>query len=256
MRILLSNDDGVFHPGLAALYEAAATLGEVTVVAPADPQNATSQAISLSRPLAVRRVRVPGPPEFEAVSVDGLPADCVRLALRKMLSVRPDLVVTGINAGANAGVNVLYSGTVAAAAEAAMLGVPAVAFSVGSHDAPNDYARAGRLCGWILRRLLDGVLVPGDLLNVNIPVLQAGLPRGVRVVPQATASLADSYLDVGVGGSEAYRLSHEYSFARQEGTDLAALADGYVAVTPLHINRTHARRLEALADVEWADMPR
>jgi len=255
MKILLSNDDGVLHPGLAALYGAAAELGEVTVVAPAEAHNATGQAITLSAPLTVRRVAAPGPPAFDAMSVDGLPADCVRLALRKMLSAPPDLVVTGINAGLNVGVNVLYSGTVAAAAEAAMLGVPAVAFSFGVRGGPNDYPRAARLCGWILRRLLGWPLTGGDLVNVNIPSLGAGPPKGVRLVPQSTARLEDIYHAVGPDGREAYQLGREYSFAREEGTDVAALADGYVAVTPLHFDRTHGRRLAALADVVWEGMP-
>jgi len=255
MRLLLSNDDGVCAPGLAALYGAVADLGEVIVVAPAEAQNAVGQAITLRAPLTVHPVTVPGPRPFEALSVDGRPADCVRLALRKLMKVPPDVVLAGINAGVNAGVNVLYSGTVAAAAEATMLNIPAVAFSAGAPGVPTDYLREARICRWILDRLWEEGLAGSDLINVNIPVLGPGLPRGVRVLPQATTRLEDRYLDVGDDGQRAYRLSHEYSFARQEGTDVAGLADGYVTVTPLHIDRTHSLRLVDLANVAADGVP-
>ena len=255
MRILLSNDDGVHAPGLAALHGAVVGMGEVTVVAPAEPQNAVSQSITLREPLTVRRVDVAGPPAFEALAVAGRPADCVRLALRKLLTEMPDVVIAGINAGVNAGVNVLYSGTVAAAAEAALLNIPAVAFSAGMPGEETDFVHDARLCAWVLRRLLADGLRGGDLVNVNIPTLGPNRPRGVRVLPQSTARLEDKYLDASGDGTEAYRLSHEYSFARQENTDVAGLADGYITITPLHIDRTHPGRLRSLADLAWDDMP-
>jgi 5'-nucleotidase len=144
MRILLSNDDGILAPGLAALHAAVRDLGEATVVAPSSPQSAAGHSITLKTPLVVHRVQVgDGEASFWGSSVDGRPADCVRLAVRKLLGRWPDVVLSGINAGANVGVNVFYSGTVAAAAEAAMLGIPAVALSAGYEDSDDaiDYPR-------------------------------------------------------------------------------------------------------------------
>ena len=160
MRILISNDDGILAPGLAALHAAVCDLGETTVVAPSSPQSAAGHSITLREPLAVRRVMVNDSAHpFWGNSVAGRPADCVRLAVRKLLAEWPDLVVSGINAGANVGVNVFYSGTVAAAAEAAMLGIPSVAFSAAYRASPDeiDYARARRLCRWVL----DGLRAVG-----------------------------------------------------------------------------------------------
>jgi 5'-nucleotidase len=260
MRILLSNDDGILAPGLAALYGAVAELGEVAVVAPGSPQSAAGHSITLRQPLVVQRVHVNGIHPFWCNSVDGRPADCVRLAVRKLLPNWPDLVLTGINAGANVGINVFYSGTVAAAAEAAMLGIPAVAFSAGAATVGGtdiDYPRVARLCRWVLDGLRASGLAGGDLVNVNIPVLTGDAPRGVRVVPQSTAELEDAYHKAtDAHGRESYLLSDDYSFAHHHGdTDVASLADGYVTVTPLHVDMTDAGRLAKLAAADFGDLP-
>ena len=257
MRILLSNDDGVLAPGLAALYEAVADMGEITVFAPATPQSATGHSITLKTPLPVQRIRINGNGEksFAANSVDGRPADCVRLAVRKLLPNRPDIVLAGINDGANAGVNVFYSGTVAAAAEAAMIGIPAVAFSAGyDNGKPIDYGRAGRLCRWVFDRLLAIGLRKRDLITVNLP---AGVPRGVRIVPQSTAELEDMYHEtVDHRGMESYRLSDYYTFAHHlEGTDVGCLAKGYITITPLHVDMTMHERLGDINDGRWDALP-
>jgi 5'-nucleotidase len=256
MRILLSNDDGILAPGLAALRAAVADLGEITVVAPDSPQSASGHSITLQHPLLVKRVRAGGPAPFEGLSVDGRPADCVRLALRNLLPGRPDLVLSGINAGANAGINVFYSGTVAAAAEAAMNGIPAVAFSARMTD-PIDFGRVAALCRWVLQRLLADGLARGDLINVNIPSLGAGRPAGIRVVRQSTAELADFYHRQDDGdGRESYRLGEEYSYAPgQDDTDVAALAEGYVTITPLHVDMTNHDRLAGLETAHWEELP-
>ncbi len=260
MRILLSNDDGILAPGLAALHAAMCDLGETTVVAPSSPQSAAGHSITLRAPLVVHRVQVnDSPAPFWGNSVDGRPADCVRLAVRKLLAEWPDLVLSGINAGANVGINVFYSGTVAAAAEAAMLGIPAVAFSAGYDRSPDeiDYARAGTISRWVLDRLLADGLRRGDLINVNIPPLHPGRPIGVRVVPQSTSELDDIYHQaVDSMGRDSYRLGDSYSFARHlENTDVACLADGYVAITPLHVDMTAHSRMSQLAEIDWPEPP-
>jgi len=260
MRILLSNDDGILAAGLAALHGAMCDLGETTVVAPSLPQSAVGHSITLRAPLVVHRVQVnDSAAPFWGNSVDGRPADCVRLAVRKLLAQWPDLVLCGINAGANVGVNVFYSGTVAAAAEAAMLGIPAVAFSAGYDRSPEeiDYARAAAVSRWVLDRLLAGGLRRGDLINVNMPSWRPGWPLGVRVVPQSTAELDDIYHQAVDGmGRDSYRLGDSYSFARRpENTDVACLADGYVAITPLHVDMTLYSRMNQLAQTDWPAPP-
>jgi 5'-nucleotidase len=260
VRILLSNDDGILAPGLAALHAAVRDLGDTTVVAPSSPQSAAGHSITLKDPLVVHRIQVSnGPEPFWVNSVDGRPADCVRLAVRKLLAEWPDVVLSGINAGANVGINVFYSGTVAAAAEAAMLGIPSIAFSAGYDRKPDeiDYARAGRLCRWVLDRLLEIGLRERDLINVNLPSLGPGRPVGVRVVPQSTAELDDFYHSAIDGqGRELYHLSDSYSFAPvQEDTDVVRLGEGYITITPLHVDMTDRRRMEALAGDGWGELP-
>ena len=282
MRILLSNDDGVAAPGLAALRSAALDLGEVIVVAPASPQSAAGHAITVYSALEVRRLEAVSSGGFAAIAVDGRPADCVRLAVRNLLAEPPDLVLSGINLGANVGINVFYSGTVAAAAEAAMLGIPAVAFSTAHEGTPVDWPRSAGLCRWVLARLLETGLTRGDLFNVNIPVLGAAppgamplpaptgqvrgeghapasvgspgrrTPRGVRFVPQSTAGVVDSYVGAPAeGGAESYQLDPDYRHRPQPDSDVSALAEGFITVTPLHIDMTNHDRLAALAGLNW-----
>lgn len=259
-RILLSNDDGIFAPGLAALRRAVADMGDVEVIAPASGQSAAGHSITLTASLTVREVRLAE--GWAGRSVDGRPADCVRLAIRKLLDPPPDIVIAGINAGANVGVNVFYSGTVAAAAEAAMLGIPAVAMSAAVPDGADreDFSPVARVCRWVLGRLLDAGLAGGDLINVNVPAVDehaAAWPRGVVVVRQSTAEIQDAYHSTTVEGNHrAFRLSEEYGFtAEQANTDVVRLADGFVTVTPLHVDMTNHDRLRVLARHDWPAMP-
>lgn len=257
MRILISNDDGILAPGLIALYAAVADMGDVTVVAPDSPQSAASHSITLAQPLAVQRVHVEGPMPFTGLSVSGRPADCVRLAIRNLLPVAPDLVLSGINAGSNVGINVFYSGTVAAAAEAAMFAIPAVAFSA-SLIGEVDFARAARLCRWTLDRLLGIGLTRGDLINVNIPSLRENAPHGVRVVRQSTAGVEDIYHPFAdPGGREMYRLGDQYEFLPAHGdTDVSSLQEGFITVTPLHVDMTNHDRLSGLEQTRWDTPPK
>lgn len=252
MRILLSNDDGILAPGLAALHAAVCDLGSVHVVAPDSPQSAAGHAITLRHPLTVRRITLQGQPPFTGMSVDGRPADCVRLALRKLLDAPVDLVLSGINAGSNVGINVFYSGTVAAAAEAAMCGLPAVAFSAAM-TGQLDFAPIAACCREVLDHLMGIPLRGGELINVNIPPLTDGRARGIRVVRQSTAGLDDAYLPhPAQDGIEAYRLGEDYGFlpADQVDTDVATLAEGFITITPLQIDMTRYDQLQRLKDIE------
>ncbi len=256
MRILLSNDDGILAPGLAALRSAVADLGEVSVVAPDTPQSAAGHGITVRRPLSVQRVRLAGREELFGLSVDGRPADCVRLAVHSLLPERPELVLSGINAGANAGINVFYSGTVAAAAEAAMLNIPAIAFSAEAATGEVDFARCAALSRWVLDRLLEAGLVAGEVVNVNIPAGGAGVPRGVRVVRQSTAEIEESYRHDGeVEGRHSYTIGDQWRFIGHEDDDVTSLAEGYITITPLHVDMTNHRRLAELERTRWRDLP-
>ena len=179
MHILVCNDDGIFAPGLAALVWVAHQLGDVTVVAPESPQSAMAHSITLTKPLTVTKVQIPGAHGFEGLAVDGRPADCVRLAIKNLVTTPIDLVLSGINSGANVGINVFYSGTVAAAAEATMMGIPAVAVSVawadGDDKTPN-FMLAAEHARTLLDKLLTRTLSTDDLININIPDLVKSAP--------------------------------------------------------------------------------
>ena len=193
MLILLTNDDGIRAPGLVAMYRELTRLGEVHVVAPETVQSATGHGITLSTPLLTSRVTVEE--TFTGIAVEGRPADCVKLAVAKLLPRRPDLVVSGINSGANVGINVIYSGTVAAAIEAAFLGLPSVAVSLYlRNEIPLDYSRTARLSMGVIRQALDAGLKGGQAVSINVPPLRKDeSPAGVKVVRQCTNAWIDTY---------------------------------------------------------------
>lgn len=243
MFILCTNDDGYLAPGLSVLADAARALGEVHVVAPDREQSATSHSLTMHFPLRARLVR-------EGIHhVDGTPTDCVSLAVGELLGRRPDFVFSGVNHGANMGEDVLYSGTVAGAMEATILGIPAVAVSFVGRDPE-------RIRGWeplltnLLRQIVERGTFPSEtLLNVNLPDIDPTTVKGVRVTRLARRVYTDSitraldpsgreYFWIGGGGVE---------WAAPEGTDFHAVDNGFVSVTPLHLDLTnHA----LLADVE------
>ncbi len=254
MKILISNDDGVLAPGLASLYAAMADLGDVTVVAPDSPQSAAGHSITIRGPLSVRKVHVEGPRDFHAVSVDGRPADCVRLAIFELLDGPPDLVLSGINAGANVGIHVFYSGTVAAAAEGAMFRIPAVAFSAEVADGEVDFPRAATYCRGVLEAILADGLGPGDLVNVNVPSFSRGAPKGVKVTHQSTVELRDVYRKMHTEGDRDIYEIVDFSFDTGDpDSDVASLAAGFVTVTPLHVDMTHHPSLGRLSGVRWPE---
>ena len=259
MRILISNDDGIDAPGIAALAAAVADFGDIIVAAPDSVQSGAGHGITVHHPLTVQ------PQEFSidvdggktivpGFSIDGRPADCVRLAVRELIDEPVDLVLSGINDGANDGVCVFYSGTVAAAAEAAILGIPAVAFSARRSKPAIDFAAAAVHCRGVLGRLLEAGLAPGDLVNVNIPDLtKPGWPKGVRVVRMSTAELLDTYdlLDES-NGQRVYKIGGDYDLGFDgHDTDSVALREGYITVTPLRVDMTCHDRLAKWLGQNW-----
>jgi len=242
MRILLTNDDGIFAPGLTALYQRLVELGEVTVVAPTKCWSGTGHSITFHEPLACTRVQIEG--LFTGFGVEGSPADCVKLACMQLHNGPIDLVVSGINCGANIGINVYYSGTVAAAMEAAFLGIPSAAISVAAEDAM-DYDAAAEHGLAVLRKLMP--LHAGDVMNINIPLLSRGRPQGVRIVPQATSGFHEYYIPR-THGTEQLVFQLAGGMHRQEKTpaDTTALADGFITVTALRPDMTDHEKTAAL----------
>lgn len=241
MRILVTNDDGIFSPGIKALGLAMAGLGEVQVVAPDVDQSAVGHGITVRRPLRFKHTASAGFGEIPAYRVDGTPADCVVLGVH--LLGRPDLVVSGINLGVNLGLDLTHSGTVAAALEAASMGIPAIAFSLdASEELDFTWARA-----WAVRiaqAVLERGLPPGVLLNVNFP---AGRPRGLLLTRLSTHRFQDQVVErLDPEGRPYYWLAGAPVGEEEEGTDLWALRRGYVSLTPVGLDLTHRGTLERL----------
>jgi 5'-nucleotidase len=246
MLILLTNDDGITAPGLLAVYHELTQLGEVHVVAPETVQSATGHGITLAKPLLTSRVQIDK--NVIGTAVDGRPADCVKLAVAKILPRQPDLVVSGINSGANVGINVLYSGTVAAAIEAAFLGLPSVALSLLlKSDVPTDYARCAKWSVDAIKQLLDRGISRGQVASVNFPaLLPTEQPLGMRVCRQCTRPWIDTYdrrLDP--RGRPYFWNSSVFTLGETEAdTDVAFLRDGYITITPLQFDLTRHDLLE------------
>jgi 5'-nucleotidase len=253
MFILLTNDDGITAPGLVAMYRELVHLGDVAVVAPQTVQSATGHGITLKTPLLTDEVTVEN--AFTGVAVDGRPADCVKLAISQILPRTPDLVISGINSGANVGINVIYSGTVAAAIEAAFLGVPSIAFSLYlRNDVPTDYARAAAWSRNVIEQTLAAGLTGRQVATVNLPALKPNeQPKGVQVCRQCILPWVDTYeRRKDPRGRDYYWNTSVFKLATDEqDSDVAALRDGHITVTPLHFDLTHYTVLKEWSARDW-----
>ncbi|HEX8298171.1 MAG TPA: 5'/3'-nucleotidase SurE [Rubricoccaceae bacterium] len=251
--ILLANDDGIDAEGLAALARALDGLGTLAVVAPFEEQSAVGHAITVRQPMRVHAWTFAGAAgPVWARAVTGTPADCVKIAVQKLLPRRPDLVVSGINHGPNTAVNVMYSGTVSAATEATILGVPGIAVSHGDWR-PADFEAAGLAARTLAERVLTDGLPPGVLLNVNVPGGAPEAIRGMRTTRQAASRWEETF-DERLDPFERpyYWLGGRFvDLDDGIGTDTAAVSDGYVSVTPLHIDLTAHAALDHVRT--WTD---
>jgi len=247
MQILLTNDDGIFAPGLAAIYKELVRLGDVAVVAPSDSQSGMGHSVTVTEPLLCNKVDING--QFTGYSVAGSPADCVKLAIMQLLTKPIDLVVSGINSGANVGVNVYYSGTVAAAMEAAFFKVPAVAISLAADDRM-DFESAARYHIEIIKKLLP--LTGGKVININVPQLSKGSPKGIKVVPQSTRGFDEQY-SVGENeqGQKVYQLTGGLHRHEEAVTDTISLGQGFITITALRPDMTHHSETKKLEQIEW-----
>lgn len=250
MKILVTNDDGILAPGIEALFRAVESFGEVDVVAPETAQSAVGHAISVKTPMLAHRVHVNN--TFHGWSVDGRPADCVKLAMHELLRWKPDFVVSGINAGANTGINVLYSGTVAGAVEAVFFGVPSMAFSLELSD-ELDFHKAGQIAARLFKQFVESKPTRDTCLSVNIPALDRGLPRGVRVCHQAFSPMTEHYVkQTDESGRKFYYLDGAMPDPKHDPeSDYAAIKEGYVAITPLRFDMTDRGRLESVQSLGW-----
>jgi 5'-nucleotidase len=241
--ILLSNDDGVSAPGLTALREALDGLDEVWVVAPDRDQSAVSHSVTLHRPLRIDKI---GPRVF---TVDGTPTDCINLAVNGILPQRPRLIVSGINYGANLGDDVTYSGTVSAAMEGTLLGIPSFAMSLVVRERkPADFRNAASFARNLAATLLGGEIPPDTLFNVNVPDLPENEIRGFTLTRQGKRRYADAVVEkVDPRGRKYYWIGGEsLDFVDAEGTDFNATARGFISLTPLHLDLTNYESLKRL----------
>ncbi len=255
MKILVSNDDGIRAPGIAALAEAVSVFGEVTVCAPENEQSAVGRALTMSRPLRLEKVIVPGMP-FPSYSVDGTPTDCVKLAIDRVFHEKPDLVVSGINRGANLGTDVLFSGTVSAAMEGAMQGIPSIAVSLGWGD-NWDFGLAARWAKQAVGIAMKFPMPFGTLININIP---QGEPKGIKVARLGVLDYGENYLErEDPRGRKYYWLAGDKIPALHESdTDDSWLERNYITVTPLRFDltddsvladvATHVQKFEQMLD--------
>ena len=244
-RFLLTNDDGIYARGLFALYQELSRDAECLIVAPEVEQSAVGHAITIARPLMVRKARKNG--SFLGYAVAGTPADCIKIGLGELAGGPVDLVVSGINRGANVGINILYSGTVSAATEAAILGVPALAISLDTHEEA-DYSAAARFARKMAAFLLENPL-PNVALNVNVPAVPEEEIRGVVVVKQGRARLMESFdKRVDPRDNTYYWLAGETELPSQDqdDTDAGALKRGMITVTPIYYDLTRHDLLEGL----------
>ncbi|MBN2317260.1 MAG: 5'/3'-nucleotidase SurE [Sedimentisphaerales bacterium] len=247
MNILLTNDDGIFAPGLAAIHKELVKIGHVTVVAPSDGQSGASHSITFAEPLVCNKVDING--QFTGFSVQGSPADCVKLAAMQLHEGPIDLLVAGINNGANAGINVYYSGTVAAAMEGAFLKIPAVAMSLAI-EPHMDYEQAAKYGVQILQKLMP--IGKGNVININIPALSKGRPKGVRVVPQSSKGFNEYYIrQQNEQGQTVFQLAGEPHMSDEIPTDTTSLVKGFITVTALVPDMTDHQKTQELKKIEW-----
>jgi len=246
--ILVTNDDGIYAPGILALYLAMKEIGEVMVVAPDSERSAVGHAITISDPLRVWEYERDG--EFFGYAVNGTPADCVKLGVKAILHKTPDLVVSGINLGPNTAINVIYSGTVSAATEGTLMGIPSIAFSVTTFK-KTDFGFAARFARYLAEKVLERGLPAGTLLNVNIPPLPEEEIKGVKITRQGKGRY-EEFFDKRVDpmNRNYYWLSGKKLLLDSDSdVDDVAVMENYIAITPIQFDLTDYQAIKHLK--EW-----
>jgi 5'-nucleotidase len=248
MIILLSNDDGIHSEGLTALEESVRHVGEIYTVAPDRAQSSMSHALTLHRPLRVHDLGA------RRLSVDGTPVDCVKLALTGLLPVRPELVISGINKGPNLGDDIIYSGTVSAAIEGALLGTPAIAVSLVTFK-DFDFRAAAEFTATLIQRIAERDIPPKTLLNVNVPPIPKRDLKGWRVTRMGKRHYSENIVErVDPRGVKYYWIGgDDLGFSNDDGTDCQTVHEGYISVTPLQVDLTDYKLLQnnTLPSFSW-----
>ncbi|MFM9028455.1 MAG: 5'/3'-nucleotidase SurE [Bacteroidota bacterium] len=236
--ILVTNDDGITAPGLHALVEAMSGLGRIFVVAPDSPQSGMGHAITLNQPLRLDKVEVHG--EHDWYQCSGTPVDCVKLAIDKVIHRKPDLCVSGVNHGSNSSINVIYSGTMSAAMEGAIEGIPSAGFSLLNYSLDADFTAAKTVARKVASNILRYGLPSGSLLNVNIPNLPPNQIKGMKICRQAMAKWQEEFDErLDPNRRKYYWLTGKFiNHDKGEDTDEWALANAYVSIVPVHYDFT------------------
>jgi 5'-nucleotidase len=237
--ILITNDDGVTAPGILNLIESVKDLGKVIVVAPDKPQSGMGHAITIGQPLRLHKVTVFG--DIEAYACTGTPVDCVKLAVDKILHRKPDLCLSGINHGANHSINVIYSGTMSAAVEAAIESIPSAGFSLLDYNIEADFTGARKYARMVVEKMLTTKLDKHTVFNVNIPAIPIELIKGLKICKQAYAKYEEDFVErQDPNGRKYYWLTGEFvNFDKGKDTDVWALANNYVSVVPVQFDLTN-----------------
>ncbi|MBX3441722.1 MAG: 5'/3'-nucleotidase SurE [Planctomyces sp.] len=257
MKILVANDDGIHAPGLKALAEALRMLGDVQVVAPLVEQSGVSHRITYLHPLIVKEVHNSDGSHY-GWAVDGSPADSVKLGVLEFCEGKPDLIVSGINSGANVGINVLYSGTVAAAIEGALFGVTSIAVSLQQGAMPPDYQATALQAVALIRQIREVTRGESTLWSINFPETAPAPPRGVKLAAMGFRRHADTIEKRKDPRGRPYYWSGIdplKNHALEPGTDVKELQDRYITLTPLHFDLTETRILRELDGHEWSLEP-
>lgn len=246
MEILVTNDDGIFAQGIIALCKELESIGRITVVAPDRERSAIGHGITIHKPLRISHVSLPCS-TVTAWAVSGTPADCIKLALDELLERPPDLVVSGINWGPNLGTDVLYSGTVSAAIEAVLAGIPAIAVSLAAKENPR-FMSAAKFTKGLCLKLVEKGISPETLLNVNVPNIPHEQITGVRVTKLGLRRYRNTVQKrKDPRGKEYFWLAGEVeNVIQDEGTDIAALAANQISVSPIHFDLTNYRILSEI----------
>lgn len=236
--ILVVNDDGITSPGIKALIETVKEFGEVVVCAPDSPQSGMGHAITLTKPLRLHKSDIFE--NIDAFECSGTPADCVKIAVDKVIHKKPDLCVSGINHGSNSSINILYSGTMSAALEAAMEGIPSVGFSLCDHNWEANFETSKNVVKQVVSNIMKFGLPKDVLLNVNIPKVSSEELKGIRVCRQASAKWEEEFNErQDPYGKNYYWLTGKFvNFDKGEDTDEWALANGYASLVPVQFDLT------------------
>ena len=246
-KILITNDDGIFAPGIRALWEAMCEIGDPIVIAPDTEQSAVGHAITLTDPLRVVPVRRSG--GFEGLAVSGTPSDCTKIAIKSILDEKPDLLISGINSGSNVGNNIIYSGTISAATEGTMLGIPSIAISLDSYKS-DDYRVSKKAAIDMANHVLHHGVPQGTLLNVNVPYCLPGEIKGVKITRQGTQYFKDEFEKRTDPRGRTYYWMKGNIIDKDEELEFdgKAVRENYISITPIQFNMTNESYMDELRE--------